>query len=115
MNALGSAGAPTLADEGQERPVAHPYPDLVRARIARGWDPETAAATPFEPRARLTAEEVERIRAHQGRKLAQLARELGVSQRHVRRIRSGRAWKPDPHKLAPADPCPQCGRSEPTR
>jgi hypothetical protein len=69
-----------------------PYPDLVASRIAHGWDPERAATEPFAPRAKLTPEIVQTIRTVP-RPAQEVAADLGVSARHVRRIRSGISWK----------------------
>jgi hypothetical protein len=68
------------------------YPELVRARLARGWPLDRAMAESPLPRARLTIADVRRARA-EGQSAEAIAEHLGVTPQHARAIRSGRAWK----------------------
>lgn len=72
--------------------AAAPYPELVRVRLAMGWAPEVATVLPYVPRARLTPEQVEQVRTSSARP-EDLARQFGIGERHVRRIRAGTRWK----------------------
>lgn len=69
-----------------------PYPVLVRARLALGWDPAAASTTPFTPKARLTPAEVQQVRTSTT-PAAELAATLRISVRQVQRIRAGERWK----------------------
>lgn len=82
---------PTLAPPLRPQ---HPEvsPDLVRARLALGWDATEAVSRPPVPKARLSPEEVGEVRASTAT-ARQLSQRHGISVRHVRRIRSRRAWK----------------------
>jgi len=71
---------------------AQPYPKLVRARVAAGWDPARAAAHPYVSCARLTAEEVALVRTSMARS-DELAGMLSITIRQVQRIRAGYRWK----------------------
>lgn len=68
------------------------YPELVRARVAAGWPEDRARSTPATRRARLTEEQVLALRASLA-PAEELAAELGITPRQVRRIRAGIAWK----------------------
>lgn len=83
---------PVLDAASQGAAPLPPYPDLVRARVAAGWDPVRAASEPYTPKARLSAEDVQRVRTSEAT-TAEVAAALRVTPRHVRAIRSRRAWK----------------------
>lgn len=68
------------------------YPNLVRARIAAGWDATAAATTPPARRAHVTAAQAEEIRTAEAT-ARELSKLFGISIRQVRRIRRGWAWK----------------------
>ena len=68
------------------------YPELVRARLERGWPLDRASMEPPIPRARLTRSEVQQA-ISQGGDTRFVAETLGITPRHAREIRSRRAWK----------------------
>lgn len=71
---------------------SQPYRKLVCARVFLGWDRERAAAEPFVPRARLTADDVARVRASTAPS-AEVAVQFAITVRQVQRIRAGYRWK----------------------
>lgn len=71
---------------------AAPYRGLVRVRLWLGWSPEEATVLPYRPKARLTPAQAEQVRTSKA-SAEELATQLGVSARHVRRIRAGLSWK----------------------